>query len=204
MPRFALASSLSVTSSLVASYVAAGGQVGLNSVIGSSGPYTISFINNSGRSLVVVVWGLAGSWVNVNQPLLTYGLADGQSLDTSYDSGASGAFAGYFADTELVNGQVSNTWGEFTFDDPYSTFDVSREVNMSGRSLVLSGFGCTSNMDTCVFRCTDGSNSCLTSYSLFNCASGSQPGAGTGNDDGAPSGGCTGSFNGSGLAATFT
>jgi hypothetical protein len=122
---------------------------------------------------------------------------------TSYAAGTSGGFSAYYADTQLVNGQVSNTWGEFTFADPYTTFDVSREVNMGGHALSLSGFGCTSNMDTCVFKCTDGSNSCLTAYSLFNCAGGSQPGAGAGTFGGAASGGCTGSLAGSGMTATF-
>lgn len=92
----------------------------------------------------------------------------------------------------MVNGQISDTWGEGTFVPKYSVVDVSREVNLNGRSMSIVGPTCTSDMNTCVFKCGGGAVTCLTGYELVNCATGSQEGANFGTYNGAPSGGCGG------------
>lgn len=168
--------------------------------IGTGGEYTGEFINDSGENITLVVWGSAGSWVNVDAPLITYPIANGSSLNVSFATGASGAWAAIYSNTTLVNGQIAETWGEFTFDGTYSTFDVSREVNMDGRAMSIETEGCTSNMTTCVFQCLSGT-SCWETYELSNCATGSQLGAEYGDYYGAPSGGC---LVGSNNAVTVT
>jgi len=157
--------------------------------IGTQGPYTNEFSNTSGEPIILVVWGPAKSWVNANQPLITHSLAPGAKTTLSFATGASGGFSAVHPGTKLLNGQVSNTWGEYTFVNSYSTFDVSREPNMSGNSISITGPQCVSDMKTCVFTCNAG-NTCMTGYSLTNCATGSQKGATYGTFGGAPSGGC--------------
>lgn len=163
--------------------------------LGSGGPYTNTFYNQASEHVVLVVWGSQGSWVNAQVPLITQSIAPGESTLVSFATGFSGAFSAIYSDTELVNGQVSNTWGEATFSGAYSTVDVSREVNMSGHGLEIVTPQCTTNMNTCVFVCNSG-NSCEYGYTLQNCAAGSQPGAnfGTANYGAGPvdSGGCSG------------
>lgn len=163
--------------------------------LGGGGTYTNNFVNKASETIILVIWGPQGSWVNAVPPLITTAIEPGQSQMVSFANGASGAWSALYSDTKLVNGQVCNTWGEFTFAAPYSTVDVSREVNMSGKGMEIQTPQCVSNMDTCVFVCDSG-NSCLTGYSLVNCAIGSQPGAnyGTANygDGPVPSGGCSG------------
>lgn len=62
---------------------------------------------------------------------------------------------------------------------------------MSGRGMRIETPKCVSDMETCVFVCDSG-ETCLTGYSLKNCAAGSQPGAQIGTYAGAASGGCSG------------
>jgi len=174
--------------------------------IGSDGTYTNNFVNSASEAIILVIWGPQGSWVNANVPLITAAIEPGENLVVSFANGQSGAWSAIYSDTQLVNGQVCNTWGEYTFSGAYSTVDVSREVNMSGHGLEIQTPQCVSNMNTCVFVCDSG-NSCETGYSLLNCAVGSQPGANYGTADyGAgpvPSGGCSGIGNSAQLSTTF-
>jgi len=168
---------------------------GLNAVtsdgtawMGSEGAYTNNFTNNAGEDLILIIWGPAGSWVNVNEPLITLSMAPGESQEISFAEGLSGAWSAIYSDTETVDGQVSNTWGEFTFA-PLGVVDVSREVNMNGHGMSVVQPMCTTDMDTCVFVCGSG-DTCITDYVLQNCDNGSQQGAQYGLFDGFPSGGC--------------
>lgn len=154
--------------------------------IGNNGPYVSEFINNSGEDIEVVVWGAASSWVNVAAPLIAYPLTNGSSFNVSFASGSSGAWAAVYEDTKMLNGQISNTWGEYTFAGEFSTFDVSRLPNMNGRDMSITGTECKSDMNTCVFTCDSG-ETCMTGYNLLNC---SGAGAQSGTYDGAASGGC--------------
>ena len=190
-------SALGVLSSGVNSY-APNGAVWL----GDSGAYKSEFSNQSGQDLILVVWGVAGSWVNVVQPQITASIPAGQSIWLSFADGVSGGFTAVYGDTQLVNGQLSNTWGEFTFGQ-WGVVDVSREVKMDGHNLSIVGPSCTTDMNTCVFVCSTG-NVCMFDYLLVNCENGSQPGANYGIHEGAPSGGCGGMGSAASLKTTFS
>lgn len=126
-----------------------------------------------------------------------------ESVTISYAEGASGACAAVYPDTTMVNGQISNTWLEYTFAGAYSTYDVSREVNMNGRGISAVGPSCTSDMDTCVFKCSDAAAaSCWYGYELFNCHAGNGGGSGADPTSGAASGGCNGLSAGAGNLKT--
>lgn len=183
--------------------------VGVNSAVangqawlGQDGPYQNEYVNESGEDLILVVWGVAGSWINVIQPTITASIPAGQSIWLSFADGASGAWTAIYGDTQMVNGQASNTWGEFTFGQ-WGVVDVSREVNMLGHPMSIVGPSCTTDMDTCVFVCSTG-DVCMFDYLLQNCENGSQPGANYGTFAGAPSGGCGGMGASAVLKTTFS
>ena len=165
--------------------------------IGMDGPYTNEFTNDSGEDLILVIWGPDASWVNAKQPLITASIAAGASTTISFASGAIGAWSAIYSDTVMSNGQISNTWGEYTFSVE-GVVDVSREPNMSGHSMTIVGPQCTTDMNTCVFVCSSG-NVCMTDYELLNCSAGSQPGAQYGTYGGYASGGCGGLGSGAAL-----
>lgn len=148
-------------------------------------------------------WGPAGSWINAVAPLISHPMGAGESVTVSYAEGASGACSAVYPDTQMVNGQVSNTWIEYTFAGIYSTYDVSREVNMNGRGISTVGPSCTTDMDTCVFKCSDpNATSCWFGYELFNCAAGNGGGSGYDPATGGASGGCNGLTAGAGALKT--
>ena len=165
--------------------------------IGGGGAYTNTFNNNAGQDLTLVIWGPDASWVNANQPLVTVDIPAGSNQLISFASGAIGAWSAVYSDTVMSNGQISNTWGEYTMS-PEGVVDVSREVNMNGHGMSIVGPQCTTDMNTCVFVCSSGTV-CMTNYELLNCAAGSQPGAQYGNFGGFPSGGCGGLGNSAAL-----
>lgn len=172
--------------------------------LGGDGPYVNDFINSSGQELILVLWGVAGSWVNAVKPLITVTIPAGAVQTVSFANGASGAWAPIYPDTKMSQwGQISETWGEFTFNGQWSTVDVSREVNMNGHSMSIFDGQCTSDFGRCVFQCKGGVSTCLTGYELFNCAPGSQPGAQIGQHDGADTGGCSGMKDSAKLTTTF-
>jgi len=158
--------------------------------IGADGSYKVEVTNSANEPVIFACWGPDESWVNANTPLITISLPEGASTTISFASGQSGACSAIYSDTQLVNGQVCNTWFEYTFSNT-GAYDISREVDMNGHSMCAVGPQCTTDMKTCVFVCSSG-NSCMTNYELQNCASGSQPGAQYGEYYGAPSGGCGG------------
>jgi len=167
--------------------------------IGTDGQFTNEFINQSDEDLVLTIWGPAGSWVNAIRPQITVSIPQGSSQTVSFPVGWSGAWAPVYGSTSLVNGQIFDTWGEGTFNPPYSVVDVSREVNMNGKSMSIVGPQCTTDMNTCVFKCAGNVDQCLTGYELVNCATGSQAGANFGTYEGAASGGCGGMGNSAAL-----
>ncbi|ERF73865.1 hypothetical protein EPUS_05877 [Endocarpon pusillum Z07020] len=157
--------------------------------LGDNGPYTNEFWNESGEDLILVIWGPEASWVNVKQPLITASIANGSSTTVSFASGQSGAWSAIYDDTAMLNGQISNTWGEYTFS-PSGVVDVSRLPNMKGNAMTIVGPTCVSDMTRCVFECPEGEDICMYNYKLVNCAPESQVGAQFGYDYGAASGGC--------------
>ncbi|KAK5069829.1 hypothetical protein LTR64_007988 [Lithohypha guttulata] len=168
--------------------------------LGNDGKWTNEFTNESDDDIVLAVWGPVGSWVNNVKPQITVSIPKGGSKTVSFPDGWSGAWAPVHKGTKLVMGQIYDTWGEATFSAPFSVADVSREVNMKGRSMTIVTPTCTSDMNTCVFKCDGGVETCMTGYSLVNCATNSQPGAYFGYDYlGAASGGCGGMGNSANL-----
>jgi hypothetical protein len=155
--------------------------------IGNDGDYVTEFTNESGEDIVVVLWGPTGSWVNAVVPLITHQLVNGSTFNVSVKTGTSGAWSAIYEDTPMVNGQVSNTWGEFTYNGEFSTVDVSRLANMKGRGMSITSETCVSDMEQCVFTCDSG-DTCEFGYTLENCSS--QQGAESGMYGGAASGGC--------------
>lgn len=158
--------------------------------LGDDGAYTNEFTNESGEELILIIWGPHASWVNVHPPLITVTIANGSSTTVSFASGQTGAWSAIYEDTEMLNGQVSNTWGEYTFS-PMGVVDVSKLPNMQGNKMTIVGPTCVSDMEQCVFVCKTG-DICMYDYELVNCSPESQPGAQYGLDYGAPSGGCGG------------
>lgn len=143
----------------------------------------------------MVVWGPAGSWVQAIAPQLTVSIPKNSSKTISFPNGWSGAFAPVYADTVISQwGQIFETWGEGTINHPWSTFDVSREVNMKGKNMRIVLPTCTTDMSQCSFQCVNGANTCMNAgeYDLLNCNPAVQPGANKGTFGGAASGGCSG------------
>lgn len=156
--------------------------------LGDDGPYTNEYTNESGEDLIVIIWGSEGSWVNVKQPHITASIANDSSITVSFASGQSGAWAAIYPDTVMLNGQVHNTWGEYTFSE-MGVVDVSKLPNMKGKKMTIVGPTCVSDMEQCYFACKTG-DICMYDYELVNCDPNSQVGAQYGLDYGAPSGGC--------------
>lgn len=175
--------------------------------IGDDGPNKFTYTNRADEggpaSIIVVIWWAnddASSFVSSRQPYITYSLPNqGDHVTISVANGISGAFAALnHRITILRNGQVFNTWGEFTTGNS-ATIDVSRLPNMGGNRMeIYTGGGCNANMDRCVFKCKSG-NTCWErdTYYLQNCDANSQPGdPHSGLAWGQPSGGCGGFSNG--------
>ncbi|TGO47314.1 hypothetical protein BOTNAR_0532g00070 [Botryotinia narcissicola] len=179
--------------------------------IGSQGPNTFVFKNSAAALVTVIIWTQAAgdyqsSFMNARKPQVSYSLGAGQSVTVSMANGVSGGWAGLYNQKTTLSqyGQVFNTWGEFT-TGAYATVDVSREVNMGGNAMTIQVGSCTSSMSKCVFTCKSG-NTCgnAGTYSLINCAAGSQTGATYGFASGQPSGGCHGFNNGGKVSFTFS
>lgn len=154
--------------------------------LGTDGTNTNLVKNAASEPIIVVLWGAAASWVGAIPPLITVGLAPGQSTTISCGD-ITGGMAAIYGNTQMSPyGQIDQTWVEFTFGT-LGTVDVSQEVNMSGRPVSVVGQKCTTDMNTCVFQCKKG-NTCmdLGSYILLNCG----PSNGGQSDAAGANGGC--------------
>jgi hypothetical protein len=111
----------------------------------------------------------------VNQPWVLAKIPVGENQTVSFAPKVASACAPLYPDTPLANfGGVHNTWVEFNYGPTDSsfvgTFDVSRNTRMQGDIIDARGSKCTSNMDTCVFKCQDpNAVSCEKGYQLDNC-----------------------------------
>lgn len=164
-----------------------------------------TIVNNAGKDAYFACWA-EKSWVNDYAPTVAVMVPNGKNMTISHaiaQGGATntGACAPVFNDTELVNGQISQSWLEFNWlasEYGSSTFDLSMEVNMQGHNMSIVADKCTSDLNRCSFHCVDpNAKSCMAagSYTLKNCAAGSQVGATAGQWGGADSGGCQGIAN---------
>lgn len=168
-----------------------GAKVGANSKssnggiwIGNDSPWQAEFTNDNNQEAVLYCWkanGFSGMSINVNTPDISVGLQPGQKVNLSFAKQVPAACAPAFPGTDLAMfGGLAQTWFEVTFGD-YGAFDISRNVNMKGNAITAKGSKCTSDMNTCVFKCKDDSvSSCEkgTDYDLFGCGSGSGGGGG--------------------------
>ncbi|KAF2123889.1 hypothetical protein P153DRAFT_351411 [Dothidotthia symphoricarpi CBS 119687] len=152
--------------------------------IGSDSEWKAEFTNDASEDAVIFCWkadGYSGMSLNVNQPEISVGLKAGESVEVSFAENVPAACAPAYTSTKLaLFGGIDQTWWEVTFGSS-GAFDVSRNVNMNGCTINSKGSKCTSNMDTCVFKCKDSSASSCESgsdYDLFNCDSSSGGGGG--------------------------
>jgi hypothetical protein len=151
--------------------------------LGKDSKWRAQFTNDASQDAVLFCWrsnDFKNMCINEMQPEISVGLKSGQSVDISFEENASAACAPVYPGTKLAMfGGVYNTWWEATFG-PQGAFDVSRNVNMNGSKISSKGSKCTSDMETCVFKCKNGMESCEkgTDYDLFNCDSGNGGGGG--------------------------
>lgn len=157
----------------------------------TEGDYVVEFINTRTDSDVdLVLWSAynqASSWstltINVTPPNITTTIPAGSNMSVSFNpklytaehgfpgafGSISGAWCGMFNDTPISNfGGCNDTWGEWTTQPgPWSTFDVSRLVNMNGHNMTItthatkdSAPACTSDFERCVYKCANGASTC--------------------------------------------
>lgn len=149
--------------------------------IGSDSAWGMEVTNN-GEDAVYYCWrenSFTGMSVNAFQPDISVGIQKGQTIKLSFAENVPAACAPVTSSGKLaLFGGVDNTWAEVTFGST-GAFDVSRNVNMNGCSISMVGSKCTSDMNTCVFRCQDSSaKSCETGYQLDNCSASNGGGGG--------------------------
>lgn len=180
--------------------------------IGNDGPNTFTFINMAGGvDVTIIIWyqtDFGSSFFagpDGRQPMISYSFGDLQQVTISMANGVSGGFAGLYNDITILtpDGQIFNTWGEFTTGQS-GTVDVSRLVNMGGNGMSINlDSGCISNLDTCVYQCNNGQNTCYldNTYTMVNT---NTPNCNEGFDaKGNPTGGCQGFSNGGHMSVTF-
>jgi hypothetical protein len=178
--------------------------------VGNDSDWKAKFVNEHAEDAVLYCWkadGFTGMIVKDNTPEISVGLKSGESVEISFAANVPSACAPVFSDTKLAMfGGLDQTWWEVTFGD-YGAFDVSRNVNMKGNNISSSGSKCTSDMDTCVFKCKDSSvSSCEagTDYDLFNCNASGGGGGGYDTVMAGTGGGCSMGASGETVKVVFS
>ncbi|KAI8931628.1 hypothetical protein NX059_011279 [Plenodomus lindquistii] len=178
--------------------------------IGDDSEWKATFTNDDNSNAVIYCWkanGFSGMSVNVNVPEVSVGLKSGESVTLSFAPNVPAACAPVFSDTKLaLFGGWDNTWWEATFGTS-GCFDVSRNVNMRGNHISSKGSKCTSDMETCVFKCKDSNaSSCEagTDYDLFNCGASNGGGGGYDVVMAGTGGGCAMGGNSEHVQVTFS
>ncbi|KAH7397362.1 hypothetical protein BKA66DRAFT_240760 [Pyrenochaeta sp. MPI-SDFR-AT-0127] len=178
--------------------------------IGTDSAWQAEFINEANKDAVLYCWkanGFSGMSVNVNVPDISVGIKSGQKINLSFAANVPAACAPAFSDTKLaLFGGWDQTWWEVTFGQ-WGAFDVSRNVNMRGNNISSKGSKCTSDMNTCVFKCKDESvASCEkgSDYDLFNCAAGNGGGGGFDTIMQGTGGGCSMGSSSEKVTVTFS
>ncbi|KAF2198418.1 hypothetical protein GQ43DRAFT_400911 [Delitschia confertaspora ATCC 74209] len=140
--------------------------------LGDSGDYTATFKNNYNEAVILVCWNSQDFTVNTKTPLITVKLPKGKKQTLSFGGISGGCAAAHKGMAKSEFGGLKQTWFEFTFGGQFPTFDVSREPNMKGISIAATAkkSGCTSDMETCVFQCVNGGDTCgqAGEYKMFN------------------------------------
>jgi hypothetical protein len=155
------------------------GSMGVNSEasngaiwLGGDGKFTATFKNNFDKDLVLVCWKDLGFTINTVRPLITVKLPTGKAQKVSFGSVSGACAPAYKGMAKSTFGGPKETWYEYTTGGDFPTFDVSREPNMKGVSISATAQNskCVSDMETCVFKCKNGSDSCgeAGEYGMFN------------------------------------
>lgn len=176
--------------------------------IGGDSPWKAEFTNDANEDAVIFCWkadGFSGMSLNVNQPEISVGLKSGEKVEVSFAPNVPSACAPAYKDTKLANfGGLDQTWWEVTFGNS-GAFDVSRNVNMKGRTVTSKGSKCVSDMETCVFKCKNGKDSCESGsdYDLFGCGAGTGGGGGYDTVMAGTGGGCSMGHSGETVKVSF-
>ncbi|KAF1850244.1 uncharacterized protein K460DRAFT_269538 [Cucurbitaria berberidis CBS 394.84] len=178
--------------------------------IGDDSDWQAEFTNDASKNAVLYCWkanGFSGMSVNVNVPEVSVGLKPGEKVTLSFAPNVPAACAPAFIDTSLaIFGGWDQTWFEVTFGQ-FGAFDISRNVNMNGCNISSKGSKCTSDMNTCVFKCKDSSvKSCEkgADYDLFNCGASSGGGGGYDTVMAGTGGGCAMGSSGEKISVNFS
>jgi hypothetical protein len=162
--------------------------------VGEDGRFKFRLRNTSDQPIIVLFWVGGSGWLNDQVAEVEQSLEPGESVNISTgEEVRSGAFSAIYDDTK-VEGQIYNTWGEFTVaPGKFSNINVSRQPYMGGHGLeIQTPSGCQADMERCSFVCKNGLDRCGLpgEYELIGCTPDMNPGAGTGTFWGQPSGGC--------------
>ncbi|KAH7074131.1 hypothetical protein FB567DRAFT_479596 [Paraphoma chrysanthemicola] len=194
---------------------AIGAQTGVNSKtnnggiwIGTDSDWQMEVTNGGSKQAVFYCWkanGFSGMSINKNVPEISVGLKPGQKVDLSFAAGVPAACAPATDSSKLaLFGGLHETWAEVTFGKD-GAFDVSRNVNMRGCNISMKGSKCTSDMNTCVFKCKDTSvESCETGYTLDNCDASNGGGGGYDPVMAGVGGGCAMGSSGEKIKVSFS
>ncbi|KAI4686105.1 uncharacterized protein J4E88_003942 [Alternaria novae-zelandiae] len=169
--------------------------------VGGDSKWKAEFINDrSDQDMLLFCWralGYSGMSVKANQPDISVKIPAGKSLELSWKEGVPSACAPVFPGYKDDGFQINNTWWEVTFGAS-GAFDVSRNINMNGDSISSKGSKCVSDMNTCVFKCKNGLDTCEqgSDYDLFNCNSSGGGGGGYDPIMAGTGGGCSMGQNG--------
>jgi len=194
-----------------------GAQVGKNAKsdnggiwIGDSSAWQMEVTNAGSQRNVFFCWranGFSGMSINVNVPDISVGLGPGEKVNLSFAPNVPAACAPASESSKLAMfGGVDTTWAEVTFGQ-WGAFDVSRNVNMKGASISMVGSKCTSDMETCVFKCKNPDASTCekgVDYDLFNCNAGNGGGGGYDTVMAGTGGGCSMGSSGEKIAVSFS
>lgn len=178
--------------------------------IGDDSAWQTTWTNDGNDPAVVYCWkadGFSGMSINVNVPDVSVALKGGESVTLSFAENVPAACAPMFDSSKLaLFGGCDQTWFEVTFGQ-FGAFDISRNVNMKGHNISSKGSKCTSDMNTCVFKCKDeNALSCEkgTDYDLFNCGANQGGGGGYDTKMAGTGGGCAMGSNGEKIQVTFS
>lgn len=168
--------------------------------IGNDGKWGMEVTNGGSKNAVFYCWlhdeSYTSMFIQKFAPEISVGLKPGQTISLSFKEGAPAACAPATDSSQLPLGMLRETWAEANFG-PQGKFDVSRNPNMNGCNISMKGSKCTSDMNTCVFKCKDSSlPDCTYGYDLFNCDISNGGGGGYDPKAGGTGGGCD--FNPSG------
>lgn len=176
--------------------------------IGTDSQWQMEVTNAGNSESVFYCWkssGFSGMSINVNIPDISVGLKPGEKVNLAFAANVPAACAPASASSALaLFGGIDETWAEVTFGN-YGAFDVSRNVNMKGCNISMVGSKCTSDMNTCVFKCKDpNAKSCEKGYELFNCDAGNGGGGGYDPIMDGTGGGCSMGANGETIKVSFS